>query len=219
MSIISVSYDLLLLTVLCVGIIRYKRLTIPFRVLTWSVLLIFLLAILSQIVAHRYKNNIPVMHLECITGYVFYSLTYYYLFKNKTIKKTVIISIVIITVFFVINAVFLQPFRKVFPSNITTPTQVLYAVFSLLLFKEMLLYPLKINIIRQSVFWYNSGVLFYSTSLFLIFGLGNYIGEHKLSPNFISFLAYFWYFILYVFHILIGVSLLTNNKEITTTDA
>jgi len=218
MSIISISYDLLLLTVFSVGIIRYKRLTIPFKVLTWSVLPIFLLAILSGIFSLKYKNNVPIMHLECITGYIFYSLTYYYLFKSKAIKQSIIISIVIIIVFFIINAVFLQPFRKVFPSNVTTPTQVLYAVFSLLLFKEMLLYPLKINIIKQSVFWYNIGVLFYSTSLFLMFGLGNYIGDHKLSPNFVSFIGYFWYFILYVFHILIGVSLLIDNKEITATD-
>jgi hypothetical protein len=83
----------------------------------------------------------------------------------------------------------------------------------------MLLYPLKINIIRQSVFWFNCGVLFYSTSLFLIFGLGNYISEHRLSPNFVSFLANFWYFILYVFQILIAVSLLTDNKEIIVADA
>jgi hypothetical protein len=219
MLIISISYDLLLLAVLSVGISRYKRLTIPFKVLTWSVLFIFLLAILSHVFVIRYKNNIPVMHLECITGYMFYSITYYYLFKNKTIKKFIVISMVIIIIFFIINAVFLQPFLKEFPSNVTIPTQVLYAVCSLLLFKEMLLYPLKINIIRQSVFWYNIGVLFYSTSLFLIFGLGNYLGEHKLSPNFVSFIAYFWYFVLYVFHVLIGVSLFIDNKEITVTDA
>jgi len=157
------------------------------------------------------------MHLECIIGYMFYSLTYYYLFKNKTIKKAIITSIVIIIIFFIINAIFLQPFLKVFPSNIAIPTQVLYAVFSLLLFKEMLLHPLKTNIIKQSVFWYNSGVLFYSTSLFLIFGAANYLSEHNLSPNFVSFIADFWYFILIVFQFLIGVSLLIDKKEIVAT--
>ncbi|MDB5025100.1 MAG: hypothetical protein JWP78_2855 [Mucilaginibacter sp.] len=216
MSIIVISYGLLLLIVWGIGIIRYKKLTIPFKVLTWSVLITFLLAILSKIFALRYRNNVPILQLECITGYIFYALTYYYLFKNKIIKKSIIISIVAISIFFVFNALFLQPFQKVFPSNVSVLTQSLYAIFSLLLFKEMLQYPLKLNITKQSIFWYNTAILFYATTMFFIFGFANYYKEHNLYD---SIIYYFWYFILYAFHILIGVSLLTDNKEITSTYA
>ncbi|MDB5152447.1 MAG: hypothetical protein JWR54_1198 [Mucilaginibacter sp.] len=216
MLIISISYCLLLLIVWGIGMVRYKRLTIPFKVLTWSVLIAFLLAILSKIFAIRYRNNAPIIQLECITGYFFYALTYYFLFRNKKIKKSILISIVIITIFFVINATLLQPFNKVFPSNVFIPAHALYVILSLLLFKEMLQYPLKINIINQSVFWYNTAILFFSTTMFFNFGVANYFSEHNLFDYIIY---YFWYFIIYVFHILIGVSLLTYNKEITTTNA
>jgi len=219
MSNLTIIYDFLLTTVLGIGFLRYKKLTVPFKILTLSVIATLLLAILNQISINRYKHNYPILHLECITGYIFYSLTYYYLFKDKKIKKLILISIAIVTVFFFINALFLQPFNKVFPSNLYLPTQALYAFFSLLLFREMLQYPLKINIIKQSSFWFNIAILFYATTMFFMMGLSNYLGEHKHSPNFISFALYLWYFILYAFHVLIGVSLLTNNKEITTTDA
>jgi hypothetical protein len=219
MSNTIISYHLLLITVLGIGFIRYKKLTIPFKILTLSVIATLLLAILNQISINRYKHNYPILHLECITGYIFYSLSYYYLFKDKKLKKLILISIVIVTVFFFINAIFLQPFNKVFPSNLYLPTQALFALFSLLLFREMLQYPLKINIIKQSVFWYNTAILFYATTMFFMLGLTNYFGEHKFSINFVFFIGYFWYFILFVFHILIGVSFLTSNKEITTTDA
>jgi hypothetical protein len=46
----------------------------------------------------------------------------------------------------------------------------LYALFSLLLFKEMLQYPLRINILKQSVFWYNTAILFYATTMFFMMG-------------------------------------------------
>jgi hypothetical protein len=210
---IAVSYCFLLFIVWTIGIIRYKKLTTAFKVLTWSVLFIFILAILSYVFASKYRNNRPIIHLECITGYLFYGMTYYYLFKNVIIKKTIIISIIIITVFFIYNAIFLQPFNKVFPSNVFIPTQTLYVIFSLLLFKEMLLYPLDSNIIKQSIFWYNTGIFFYSTTLFITLGITNYLAK---QPKYDPITTYLWYFVLFAFHILIGVSFLTDNKEITS---
>jgi hypothetical protein len=216
MSIIVFFYCVLLLIVSGIGIIRYKKLTTPFKVLTWSVFMVLLFNILSKIFSIRYRTNAPILQCECITEYIFYSLTYYCLFKNKTIKKAILISIAVISVFFIINAIFLQPFHKVFPTNVYLPTQILFAIFSLLLFKQMLLYPLKINIVKQSIFWYNTGILLYATTMFLNLGLTNYYAVHNLN-DFIIY--YFWYFSLYLFHILIGISLLTDNKEIITTYA
>ena len=206
----AIYYCLLLLIVLSIGFFRYKKLNRPFKILAWSVLIVLLCNILSRIFISKYKNNAPVLHIESITGYLFYSLTYYYIFKNKKIKTAIIISMVIILVFFIINALFLQPFHKIFPTNIYFPTQILLALFSLLLFKEMLMYPVKINIIKQSVFWYNTAMLFYATVMFFFLGLTNYLGEHNLNDYFIY---YFWYFIIGVFHILIGVALITDKKK------
>jgi hypothetical protein len=223
MSIATISYELLLLVISGFGLIRYKYQTTPFKILTLSMIATFLFSILSRIWVFKYKNNIPILQLECIANYIFYSLTYYYLFKNKTIKNLIIISIVVITLFFFINATLLQHFLKVFPTNLYFPTQILFAVFSLLLFKEMLMYPLKINITKQSVFWFNTAMLFYATTMFFNLGLSNYLGQRQISGKLSDFsiylISYFWYFMLGIFSILIGVSLLTYNKKITAADA
>ena len=73
----------------------------------------------------------------------------------------------------------------------------------------MLLYPVKINIVKQSVFWYNTAMLFYATTMFFNLGMTNYYSQHKFD----AYIFYFWYFILCAFHIMIGIALLTDNKE------
>jgi hypothetical protein len=170
----------------------------------------FLCQIIALISIARYGTNVSISQIESLIDFIFFSVTFYFLFRNKVIKKAIIISIIIITIFFFINAIFFQAINKVFPTNIYFPTQILFAVFSLLLFKEMLMYPLKINIIQQSVFWYNTAILFYATTMFFNFGLSNYLVKRNLIDYFIY---YFWYFILHVFYILIGISLLTEKKK------
>jgi len=216
MSVIDFFYWFLLLIVLGIGAMRYKKLTLPFKVLTWSVLIVFLFNVIGKVYSNRYKSNAPILQLESIAEYVFYALIYYYLFKNKTIKKVILSSIVIIFFLFIINAFFLQPFLKVFPTNIYLPTQILFVIFSLLLFKQMLLYPSKVNIVKQGVFWFNTAMFFYATTMFLNLGLANYYVAHHINDY---SLYYFWYFSLYLFHVFIGVSLFTDNKEMTTTYA
>jgi hypothetical protein len=216
MSLLPVIYWLILLIVWGIAIIRYKKLTPPFKILTWAVLVTFLLTITSKFYSQKYKENYPIQHLECISGYIFYALIYYHLFKNVITKKLILISIGVVCIFFVINMIFLQPFNSMFPSNVSVLTQALYTVFSLLLFKEMLSYPLSSSITKQSIFWYNTAVLIYATTMFFIFGLTNYFVKSNFSDNSVFYL---WYFILYIFHILIGISILTDNKEITSNNA
>ena len=74
----------------------------------------------------------------------------------------------------------------------------------------MLNYPSKINLLRQSTFWFNTAMLFYATTMFFTLGMSNYLAEHITGD---SMLANFWYFIEYLFHVFIGISLLTDNKQ------
>ena len=176
---------------------------------------LLVISVASLIFKARYKGNWPILQIECIEEFVFYALVYYYLFKNIVIKKTIILSIFLVSLLFLINAVFFQPFLKAFPTNVNLAAQILFTIFSLLLFKEMLLYPLKINIKKQSAFWFNTAILFYATTMFFTLGITNYIAEHMPTDKFIG---YFWYFIIYLFHIFIGISLIADNKQVNAAD-
>lgn len=209
MSTLELCYSASLLTVSLVGIIRYKVLSTPLKLLTWSTIAVFIKNVSAIIVYAKYKTNAPVLHIEALTEYIFYALIYYYLFTNRVVKKGVIKSIVAVTLFAIFNAVYLQPFNSVFPTYVNLPTLALLAILSLLLFRQMLFYPLKTPILKQGVFWYNTAIIFYSTTMFLAIGFSNL----QLAYKFGSVLLYFWYTILFTFTLLIGVALLIDDKK------
>jgi hypothetical protein len=76
----------------------------------------------------------------------------------------------------------------------------------------MLMYPVKVRITRQSPFWFNIGVLLYGSTMFLILALTNYGVEHSEIFSYVT--IYLWYFILFAFHIFIGISILMDKKTL-----
>lgn len=192
-----------------IGMVRYKKLTIPFKILAFSMVISLILSIASRIAAIEYKNNAPVSYLEEWSNYVFYALVYLFLFKNKRFKTFIRISIFLITAFTILNGLFFQPFKNTFPSNIDIATGILLVIFALILFKQMLQYPVQVDIIKQSVFWYNTSILFFYATMFLNFALTNYYGKH-LFTNSIVFC--FWFFADIVFNFLLLISIFIDNK-------
>ena len=207
---VTYSYDVVLLIVSIIGIICYKKLTTPFKALVISSISTFFTTIASGILVAIIHTNAPVLHVEALTEYIFYAVIYYCFFTNKTIKIALVISIIVVTIFSIINALTWQPFLKAFPTNINLATLAILTLLSLLLFRQMLLTPLKTPLLSQGVFWYNTAILFYSTTLFLTVGLSNYqLAFHR--P--LDFLFYLWYAILYIFAVLVALALLRASKE------
>jgi hypothetical protein len=215
-KIIIHTYELLVLATVIIGILRYNRLTTPFKILAFSMIANLAIDILSDIFNAKYKSNAPVIHVEAVTEFVFYALVYYYLSTSKRTKKVIVVSIIAISAFSVINAIFLQPLHTVFPTYVSLPTLALLVIFSLLLFKQMLLSPLTTPLLKQGIFWFNTGIIFYATTMFLNVGLSN---VYIRNPSTDYLIFFFWYAILYIFTILIGIALLTDNKKITGTNA
>jgi hypothetical protein len=161
-------------------------------------------------------TNAPVLHIEDLLEYIFCASIYYYFFTNKNIKIAIITSIIVITIFAIINAFTWQPLLKAFPTNITLPAFAILTILSLLLFRQMLLSPVNIPLLSQGVFWYNTAILFYSTTLFFIIGLSNYqLRFHGL----VKYFFYLWYAILYIFAALLALTLLKASKEINKSHA
>jgi hypothetical protein len=203
---------LLIVFILAVmGMIRFKKLTIPIKILSGYLLFEFSFIIFDKYEITRYKINAPAKHVENLVTYIFFALIYYVLFKNKLLKKSILASIVIVTLFSIINALFLQPYRTTFPTYTMVGTNITYIILAVLLFNKMLLYPTEINIIKQSSFWYNTAIILFYAFVFLVSALGNYIKDH---PANYAILGYFWYGFIVIFYVLLGVAILTDNKEI-----
>ena len=206
----SITFIVFLFLIGIFGLCKYKQLSSPFRVLTISVIVAFILAIFSLIFSVKYGHNAPIIQLECITEFIFFLLTFYHLFIKKGIKKFIVCCIIIGTLLFLLNTLFLQRFNESFPTFFYLISHLLFVVFSLFLFKQMLSYPLSINISKQSAFWFNTAILFYSTTMFLNLGLTNYYDDHNIVTYVIF---YFWYVVLFIFYSLIGVSILLEKKK------
>lgn len=197
------------------GIVRYQKLTMPFRLLSISFLLSLITSLVNVYVNYRFKRNAIVSHIDAISNYIFYATIYYLLFKNKYTKYFILISIIFITLFFFINGLFFQPFMEVFPSNLNLPTLILYVAFSILLYKQMLLYPIQIDITKQSIFWYNTALLFFASTMFLNLQLANYYSTHRIN----NIIAYFWFIDNTIFDIMLGIAILVDKKELVRTYA
>jgi hypothetical protein len=198
------------LVVALIGMARFKKLTMPFKILVFWQLVDFIIDSCNQLCIHIYKNNALLTHTQTIVEYVSYAVIYYYLIRSKQIKIFILGSIAVLFVFFIINGCFLQPFTKTFPTNVIMPAEIIYVIFAILLFKQMLQYPVQVNIVKQSVFWFNTAMLFFSTTMFLNLGLMNYYGTHNKS---FAVILRFWYSIDIIFSVLLVLAILNDNKD------
>jgi hypothetical protein len=207
--------SLILSILVClIGIVRFTKLTMPFKLLVILQLIDLLLTTLGvKLVETKYRNNALILHVQACNSFIFYTIIYYLLLKNKHIKKFLLVFIFIVPIFCFINALFLEPYITTFPTYIMLPTDILLIIFSLLLFKQMLLYPVQVNIVRQSVFWYNIGILFFSATMFMNLGLMNYYSHHGIRGHIVY---YFWFSAIIIFNLLLGIAILTDRKEAAT---
>lgn len=190
--------------------VRYKQLTIPFKILAFSILFALFWEGLAELSALIYKTNAFISHFQGVSAYIFHSIIFYYLFKDITLKKIVLFSIFFVVIFAVINGVFIQKAFSDFPTYVYLMTNGLSVIFSLFFFKQMLQYPLSVNIVKQSIFWFNIAILLFSATMFLNMGLTNYYAKHQWGRDIIFYL---WFCNDCLLIVLIGMALLTDNKK------
>jgi hypothetical protein len=207
-------YLTLLLLVTIAGLIRYKKLSKAFKILTVLILCTLISESIKKVYGKIYHNNMPVAHIWAVIEYAFFSLTYFYLLTNKRVKKAIIVSTVAMLILEVVNVLFFEKLTQ-FPSLILEASHIVYVVYSLLLFRQMLLFPAEQSLFKQSLFWFNINVLFYATTMFLDFALLSYFIENKLD---VIPLAYFALVVNFIFYIVIGISILMDNKKENITE-
>src|SRR5579872_1441580 len=110
-------YYAILALIVLIGVIRFKTLTPPFRVLVVIILVILLSEISTRILAYSIRNSNPAYHILCILQYIGFALMYSKLLRGQSLKKAILISIIPFSVLSLLNTLFLQRFLT-FPSNI-----------------------------------------------------------------------------------------------------
>ncbi|ASU32363.1 hypothetical protein [Mucilaginibacter xinganensis] len=204
-------YLILLLLITIVGFSRFKKLSKGFKALTVLILCTLISESIKKVYGRIYHNNMPIAHIWAVIEFALFSLTYFYLLKSTRVKNIIIASTIVMLMLEIVNVLFFEKLTQ-FPSLILEASHILYVVYSLLLFRQMLLFPTEQSLFKQSLFWFNINVLFYATTMFLNFALLSYFIENKLE---LAPLVYFGVAINLIFYVVIGISLLIDNaKEI-----
>ncbi|CAN5189722.1 hypothetical protein BH09BAC6_BH09BAC6_17880 [soil metagenome] len=211
MAIMFFCYIAFLLIIFIYGIISFKKLSKPFRLLIGFIGITLISEGVSRYLAIKIHNNMPVYHVLSPIEYLVYTSMYLHFLSGK-IKQTILFLIIPILLFSIINTFFIQGL-KVFPSNFLMLSQTLYLVYSLLGFRQMLVRPGKDSLYEQSFFWLNIAIIFFSTTLLLYYGLLNYSVRHHLHT---SLLSIFSWVINFVFYLMLAVAVFTNSKRQTS---
>jgi len=191
------------------GMVRFKKLSMPFKVLAFYLLFSLLDNIANRPVIAYLKNNYLILNIEAFGDFIFITLIYYHLLRNNLIKKVLQIALPIILLSYIYNSIFLQPFNVTFPGYAMATNKVLFIILSLLLFKQMLAEPLEINITKQGIFWFNIAVLLNSTTMFLNDYLVNYYAKGTVNPV----VRYFWNYSDIIFNLILGIAIVVETSE------
>jgi len=150
-----------------------------------------------------FRNNSITGKIYLSFHIIVFGMLYYYLFDKRRIRKT--IAIITMT-FFTLSVVFdLIDTLQILPSYMIMVQSLLLVVYSILYFFKLFRAPTEEEIINSSKLWFNSSVLIYFSSSFVIWASFYYLYSHKrvfLDLNLILTL-------LNIFHYsLFGVSIL-----------
>ena len=205
-----VSRLIIILIAASIGMVRYKKLSMPFKLLSIYLLTLLIDEIANPLVIRLYKNNLVLLHSETIIQYLFLASIYYCLFRSNKLKRAIVILTFVVLAFFVFNLIVLQPINSMFPSNAMIANEIIFVILSLVMFKQMLLYPVQVNIMKQGVFWFNTAILFFSATMFLNFAMINYYYEHNVQT---PVLAFSWNGSEILLNLLLGFAILIEMPQ------
>lgn len=178
---------LIYLTALCagsfVGLVRWKHLTSPFKLLWALVCFTFVEEFLLHAFNLSPDQSLMVYRIYTVVAFTLYYSIYFKLFK-KSFSRT--FSLLSILSAFLVSCVAPISFEEnsVFPSLPIFVCVSLLILNALISFYEMLLFPSRTKLVVSSNFWLNTLNLFYWSSTIVFFGSYNLAikAEFNIAP-------------------------------------
>jgi hypothetical protein len=201
-------YAVFIWVIFLYGAVNFKKFAIPYKLLILLLGLTFVSELIGRVLIVRLHNSMPAYHIISVVEYTLITFIYSFFFTG-IIKKLLLYLMIPVISFAIINTVFIQTILE-FPTHFILLAQGIYLLYALIGFRQMLLFPIDKPLNKQSFFWLNTALLFFSTMLFLFFGLLNYINSHNYD---VRPLYTFSYVINFLYYALILIALTANKKE------
>lgn len=178
MNFYFIIYLLLLMIGIAWGYINRRSISFAFLALSQLLAWIFTLEIIGLYIQQRTTTNFPVYHIIHFVEIVYFGLIFSSLLRSKSFLW---LTMVILSFSFSVTSIYLSIYYhglNSFPS-INNLLLSLYAVFGgLVLFLKMMQHPTPNPILKQSVFWFAAGVLFFHSITFFFFGYYNILARN-----------------------------------------
>lgn len=182
----SVYLAVLLITWL-VGFFNLKKLSSPYRLLTFFILITFISESITRIFIKEFRNSCPPYHIYQPLQYFF--ITAFYLSFLKKTTAIISWSWVVFIIFTIVNLTFFQSVWTV-PTNPMLFANIVFILCSLLLFKQMLQTVDEQPLLKQSLFWYNTSTLILFIFNFFCWSFYNILLKVKNSTLALSDITY-----------------------------
>ena len=202
-------YLILLLSVFVTGIWGFKKVSKPYGLLTFLIGITFISECVSRILILTIKSSIPVYHFLAPIEFLALSGVFFYLFTSKSTKQVIIWIAVIMFIISVLDTLFYETLF-VFPAKYLLLSNFFYLLYCLLGFKQMLLSPIQVTLYKQSFFWLNTALLIYTCTIFLNFGLHDYLINIKVGTVLLNTIIYI---VNIIFYTLLGVAIITDKQR------
>ena len=132
------------------------------------------------------NNNYPVIHIFVIINIIFFGFIYYRAFFIKRLKLVTIIMSAIA----LIIAIYFTKDILVYPSESNTASSIIFIIFSLIYFFQLLNRQEFVHIEKQGLFWFNAGVLLYfSVNIFLFMLFNKIPADERPSYYIINYIT------------------------------
>jgi lysylphosphatidylglycerol synthetase-like protein (DUF2156 family) len=184
------------------GLVRFSKLTSPFKLLLLLVSYVFISELIIRFVLPLMTKNVsPAYHFTVIVLIIFYALMYRKLFsKDPKLRRLIVVLAVILGTIALLNSFFYQGLF-LFPSFSIAAQGILCIFLSLMMFKKMIESPTKTLLTKQPLFWFNLGTLsFYSFNFIGIIFYNEY--ELEEMTYWLFYLNVIGNWILYSFYLL-----------------
>lgn len=166
------------------GLVHYKRLTTPYRILLYLLIFSGFIEITSGVFKTVVHNNMPVMHLLVPVELLAYSFIYIHHFKgSETLQRAIVMNIIVFGVVWVLDTFIVNSIWSLISFS-RTYAAVSQLCYSLIYFHFMFSRDTPEYSTEHPMFWVNIGVIVYYGSNILYFIPTNLLLRHHPTANF-----------------------------------
>ncbi|WP_436517670.1 hypothetical protein [Ekhidna sp. To15] len=164
-------------------IVIYKKLPKEIKYFSWFIFVSFTVQVVASILFHNKENNLPVLHVYTVVGFVCLMVFYNKVFDGLIRPKILWVVAGLFVTFSIINSIFIQNINT-FNSYALSVEAVIIIILSLTTFVFLMNDIVKERrvAIVKSISWINAGLFIYYSSSLLVFYFGNMIISFSQTP-------------------------------------